>query len=332
MKKKILFIKKGATKFEENDVVILSKYYDVTVFEPSYNNLFTGLKLIINCDLLYYWFPNDYKFIFTLLAKILNKKVFIIAGGQMSLADTRKSRAFAKVKYRPLHIICGILCLKLANKVVAVSKYEREGLSRYLSSSKITVIYNSINQNYSYNKEIKRDSNLIITISAIINTHYYRKGLDVFVNLSKKMPDYTFVLIGKDCRDGTFEMIKNNSNKNLILTDSVSDNELKNWISRAKIYCQFSRQEGFGVALAEAIGAGCLPIISKFGAIPEVVGSYGFYVDDILDIQNIKKITKVALKSNYNIDEASKRIHKLFNDVNRESIIIHEVSNLLKEN
>tara|TARA_B110001452_G_C15217388_1_gene422120 strand:+ start:864 stop:1859 length:996 start_codon:yes stop_codon:yes gene_type:complete len=331
MKKRILFIKRGFTRFEDNDFNLLAKNFNVKLYEPGFNNIYKVFSEIRKVDLLYYWFPNDYKFIISLIAKILNKKIIIVGGGQMSTADTKINRKFARVKYRFLHRILGILSLKIADKIIAVSRYEFKGISRYVSKNKISLIFNSIETKLFNNKnKIKRDPKLIITISGLKDTHYHRKGLDVFVNLSKEMPDYKFVLIGKDCNDGTYEIIKNQVKNNFSITGAVSDDELVDWMFKASIYCQFSRQEGFGVALAESMACGCIPVVSQFGAIPEVAGSYGFYADDILDIQNIIKITKVALNSNYNIDEASKRIHKLFNNVNRESIIINEVSNLLK--
>ena len=89
----------------------------------------------------------------------------------MSTADSRKNRKFARVKYRIFHRILGILCLKLADKVVAVSNYELNGLSRYVNKKFIKLIYNSIKTNlFNYSK--KKENNLIITVSGL-KTHIF---------------------------------------------------------------------------------------------------------------------------------------------------------------
>ena len=49
----------------------------------------------------------------------------------------------------------------------------------------------------------------------------------------------------------------------------------------ATVYVQASAHEGFGMSLAEAMLAGCVPVVSEKGAIPEVVGSTGVYVGDL---------------------------------------------------
>jgi glycosyltransferase involved in cell wall biosynthesis len=44
-------------------------------------------------------------------------------------------------------------------------------------------------------------------------------------------------------------------------------------------YVQISDTETFGVAIAEAMSCGTHVVVSKRGAIPEVVGNHGVYVD-----------------------------------------------------
>lgn len=329
MSKKILFIKKGNTRFENNDINILSRSYDVSVFEPTHSNFIYGIWLILKCDLIYFWFPNDYKFLFSLIAKIFQKKIFIVAGGQMSLSDSKKSREFSNVKYRPLYIILGILCLKFADKIVAVSNYEKKGLARYVDKSNIILIYNSIDNYFRLKNKTKRDNKLILSVSALKNTHYFRKGLDIFSSLSTIMPDYSFVLVGKDFNDGASEIIKNNIKSNFKLTGKIPDAELKSWYSKATIYCQFSRQEGFGVALAEAICCGCIPIVTKFGAIPEVVGPNGFYTENDIDIQKIKKVIENIKLCDFDINKSSNRIYKKFNSNLRQKKLLDEVKRTL---
>jgi glycosyltransferase involved in cell wall biosynthesis len=234
----------------------------------------------MRCDVVFYWFPNDYKLLLSLIGKLFGKKIFIIAGGQMSTGDTRKNRKKAGIKYRPLFIIGGILCLKLADKIVAVSKYELEGLKRYVLPQKIQLLYNTYRTDLFKYCNNQRDTKLIVTVSAINNAYYTRKGLDKFIEAATVLPEFRFVIIGKDLGDGTAAMIKDLQLSNLELTGFIPDEVLVEYLQKAGIYCQLSRQEGFGVALAEAMACGCIPVVSRNGAIPEVAGSEAFYIDE----------------------------------------------------
>lgn len=322
---KILFIKRGSTRFENNDINLLKDRFDLKIHEPNLFSFFELFGLVYNTDIIYYWFPNDYKFIFSIIAKLLRKKVFIVGGGQMSTADNSSNRKFANVKYRFFHIPLGILSLKIANKVIAVSKYEMKGLLRYVNPNKLKLIYNSIDTSKFNLQNLLRDDNLIVTVSALKDTHYHRKGLDTFIRISKLFPNKKFFIIGKDHGDGTFDKIKNLKSSNLFLKGFVDDFELISILNQASVYCQFSRQEGFGVSLAEAIACGCIPLTSDYAAIPEVSGSNGYYIDRNPDDKNLKDTLKRALNASVNERKNNaSRVVKLFDHNKRKNLLYNE--------
>ena len=62
------------------------------------------------------------------------------------------------------------------------------------------------------------------------------------------------------------------------LSGWLSDAELLDAYSRAAVYVQASRHEGFGLAVAEAMLAGCVPVVMNVTAMPEVVGDAGVLI------------------------------------------------------
>ena len=76
------------------------------------------------------------------------------------------------------------------------------------------------------------------------------------------------------------------------------------------MYCQLSYRESFGVALLEAMALGCIPVVTKNGALPEVVGDVGFYVE-YGDVNKTADAISKALKSN-NSEDVIDRVNNKF--------------------
>lgn len=47
---------------------------------------------------------------------------------------------------------------------------------------------------------------------------------------------------------------------------------------KAMVYAQLSYYESFGVALAEVMASGCVPVVIRKATLPEVAGECGIYV------------------------------------------------------
>jgi glycosyltransferase involved in cell wall biosynthesis len=65
---------------------------------------------------------------------------------------------------------------------------------------------------------------------------------------------------------------------NVELTGWLSDGDLHAAHRSAAVYVQASRHEGFGLAVAEAMLAGCVPVVMDVTAMPEVVGDAGVLI------------------------------------------------------
>jgi glycosyltransferase involved in cell wall biosynthesis len=78
----------------------------------------------------------------------------------------------------------------------------------------------------------------------------------------------------------------------------VSQGEKLDYLHRATVYVQPTKHEAFGSAIAEAMSRGLPVISSKVGAVPEVLGDCGLYInpDDPKDLA--EKITLLLKDDN----------------------------------
>jgi glycosyltransferase involved in cell wall biosynthesis len=116
--------------------------------------------------------------------------------------------------------------------------------------------------------------------------------------------------------------------KNIELFGYIPQEELIAYYQRAKVYCQLSFIESFGMALAEAMSSECIPVVTDRGALPEVAENTGFYVS-YGDPETAAKAIKEALKSNKG-KEARERIKKMFPIEKREKELIKMIEEITK--
>ncbi len=144
-----------------------------------------------------------------------------------------------------------------------------------VEAAKISVIYHGL--------EIQpaprvAKENLVITVGNVDRGNLERKGLELFVRAAAQCPEKDFALIGA-WRDDAIDRLRAIALPNVRFTGWVDDDELSDYFSRARVYVQASRHEGFGLAVVEAMMHECVPVVTRVGSLPEVVGEAGVYVD-----------------------------------------------------
>ncbi|GAH44552.1 unnamed protein product, partial [marine sediment metagenome] len=167
----------------------------------------------------------------------------------------------------------------------------------------------------------------VVTVGNVTNSNLKRKGLETFVKAAAYLPDLRFVLIGEH-RDNSINHLRAIKTQNVELIGYVNDEQLLEYYQKAKVYVQVSAHEGFGIAMAEAMSCGCVPVVTDRGAIPEVVADTGFYVP-YDDPKTTAEAIKNALKSNKG-GEARKRIEGNFTLAIRENRLIKIINEVTK--
>jgi len=322
---KILFVSVAIEDFIKRDIELLRKYFNIKVIKWEGLKPIILLKMIkgiLWADLTFSWFGAGHAFYAVLLSRMLRKKSIVVIGGyevakvqEIDYGLLLNPKSASRVKY----------VLENADKILAVSKFNKKEILKYRENLKnIKLVYNGIDVCKFKPKGKKED--IVITVGIINKLNLKRKGLETFVRAAIYLRDIKFVLIGKHV-DDSIDYLKSIAPLNVEFTGFVSDEELLNWYQRAKVYCQLSIYESFGVALAEAMACECVPVVTNKGALPEVVGNTGFYVP-YSDPKATAEAIKKALKSDKG-EKARKRIKKMFPLERREKKLVGVIGELI---
>ncbi len=276
---KIAFIFYDLSSFVSRDFEILSRHFQVEkVKYRKPRDLFGIAASIWRSDVSFSWFASGHSFLAVLLSRMAAKKSIVIAGGYdvafaPEIGYGQYTQGWNKRKYADF-------ALKNADLVLAVSKFTKEEAIARASPRKIEVIYNGIDTDkFKPSSEMATGSrdDLALTVASGLRNVIKLKGLDVFVKAAAHLPEVKFLVAG--LRDDDKETLKGiQSSNNIELRGCLTQDELISYYQKAKIYCQLSYRESFGVALAEAMACGCVPVVTDRGALPEVVGEAGFCV------------------------------------------------------
>lgn len=325
-KNKVLFVYPRLDSYVDRDLKTLQKHFnvkplqaDLTVIPKSWRNVSAVIRLfygIIWADVVFSWLLNLNTFYIELFRTVLRKKSVVVLGADSVVYVPEIDYGF----WRRLRKLGLKFLLNHPTSVLAVSESNRIEALKCSNSPNIKLVYNGVNSKKFQPSGPKED--IVLTVGAICDGYVVRKGLDTFVRASKSLPNVKFVLVGKH-EDQSVTRLRNIAGANVKFTGFVSEEKLLSYYQSAKVYCQLSAHESFGVALAEAMSCGCVPVVTKRYAIPEVVGNTGFYVA-YGDTNSTAEMIKKALKSN-NGEVPRERVKTLFSMKTREQKLVQEI-------
>ena len=272
-RKRLLFVNhiSAKAKFVTNDKEILEKKYDVTQYESDLSNNFTFLFSFVSqffyllthihkFDIVYIWFADYHSFLPTLVTKWLGRKSVLVIGGYDAAKLPEYNYGGHNSKLRSWMILKSC---RWATRILPVSKFVDQELTKRLGKigiEKRTIVYNGVDLSvFEEKREPAKFREGVICVSIADSDDRTKiKGLDLFMQVAAGMPDLQFTLIGvSEPLLHSLNAVKTN---NLQIFGKVGHHDLLNYFERAKVVCQFSRFESFGMAVAEGMACGCIAV------------------------------------------------------------------------
>ena len=271
---RILFVHNSKASFVVIDREILAERHRVQDwYQPGrVANLPALIPAVARADLVFGWFASWHTFWPITLAWLFRKPSVQIVGG----FDTANMPEI-KLGYQRggLRKWASRWIMQRASRLVTNSHYSRGEIERNakIPAARVTVVHHGVPDTWGRLPEGRRER-MALTVAFILRSTLEQKGLRPFVDAAALAPDVRFVLVGR-WHDDAIEVLRARAEKNVTFTGWLADAERNDYYRRASVYVQASRHEGFGLALAEAMLAGCIPVVTDVTAMPEVVGDVG---------------------------------------------------------
>lgn len=238
-----------------------------------------------NCDLYFSWWASGSVYPL-IIAKLLNKPNIVVAGGNEAILyrDSVTNKPHGYLASTFFKKMATRWTLKHSTSVIAVSNFMTPGLIK-LGCSNPHVIHNCVDTNiFCPDEDVTRE--FITTSFRLDDSPTLIKRGENFIKaaaiLNKINSNLKFLIIGH--KGNSFNKLKKLSDdlgldNRLIFTGAIDNIEVVHYLQRSICFVQPSDTETFGVAVAEAMSVECPVVISNRGALSELAGSLGIYVD-----------------------------------------------------
>ncbi len=279
MPPRVFFVHGGDELFVQLDRELLSASFDVQDFHAAqkfpagFNQYWRGVR---ENDVVFCWFASWNSFWALLFAKIMRKGSVLVIGGY-DLADLPE--ADYGHQRGGLGKWVSRSAMRTATLLVTNSYYSQKEaeLNAGIPPEQVRVIYHGLPDPFGSLPNLPKER-MALTVGKVDWPNLKRKGLEPFVRAAAHLPDVEFMLVG-EWADDSIKYLRSIASPNVVLTGSVSDEELLDDYRRTSVYVQASLHEGFGLSVAEAMLAGCIPVTTRAGSLPEVVGECGLFCE-----------------------------------------------------
>jgi len=330
-KRRVLFVHPTSSTFIRSDIEILKKHFDLRVVDLGSRRrtvrdmvgaLWAMLKGVVWADIAYCWFAEGHAKWMVRLARIFGRPSVVVVGGYEvakvpevghgSLLDPAKAKMVRRI-------------LERTTVVLAVSEFTRKEILACSSPKRVEIVHNCVDTR-SFTPSTQKE-NLVLTVGTVGSRQMRLKGIDTFVETARLSPSVRFEVVG-EVTDESGEKARKEAPENLVFAGRLPSEELRGLYGKAKVYCQLSMYESFGIAVAEAMSCECVPVVTKAGALPEVVGDTGITVP-IGDAQAAARAVREAL-ARPDGKKARERVKGMFDIEIRERELVRIIEGLVR--
>lgn len=326
---KILFVHRGLETYVAKDLSILSEVYETRAIHfTGFRDVYKIFMGVIWCNLTFSWFGSLHAFWAVIFSKILKKKSIVVSGGDEVVRIPELSYGMLSYWWKAW---CPRVIFRLCDIILCVSEYNMLETSTNLNikKSKIKLLYHGFDSEH-FKKDPKIEKKDIVVAIGYVNEEYCRrKNYEIIAKTAEKIPNNSFVLIGRIVDKQVLSRLTKISNS-LEFKGQISEQLLIQLLSQAKVYIHLSNHEAFGCSIAEAMLCECIPVVSDCAAIPEVVGDTGFYVRDFESNNVANKILEAMSQPKNRGLRARERIEALFPLQKRKTQLLQIVKSLDK--
>jgi len=275
---RILFVYSRESSFVSIDRNVLGERWAVRDWRQQgpLVNLVSLARAVRGSDLVFGWFASWHTFWPVTLAWVFRRPSVLVIGGY-DTAD--QPEVPYGIQGRPVMGRVSRWVMRRATRLLANSAYSRAEAQRNagIDPERVTVVHHGVPDPFGELPGGERER-MALTVGIVDRRNVARKGLGAFVQAARLLPDVRFVLAGR-WDDEAADELRESASDNVTLTGWVEEEVLNRYYRSASVYVQASTHEGFGLSVAEGMLAGCIPVTTRAGALPEVVGDVGIEVD-----------------------------------------------------
>ncbi|MDO8530736.1 MAG: glycosyltransferase family 4 protein [Dehalococcoidia bacterium] len=274
-KLKVLFVHQHPWSYVQRDLLILQGVYDVRECHfRGLRDIYPLRRGVAWCDVAFAWFGSLHAFFTVAFARMLRKRTVVVAGG-WDVGQPPDGMPYLWYKRW-----CPQYVFSHCDMTLTVSDFNtQEARANIPNISPVRCIYHGFEvDSFTPSRDVSKERS-VLTVGTISHFYNERKGLPLFVQSARYLPNVQFRVVG-GWWDSSIASLRALAPPNVTFLGEVSSQDILSIYRRSAAYVQASRHEAFACSLAEAMLCECVPVVTRSAALPEVVGDCGVYVQE----------------------------------------------------
>lgn len=314
---------RGMAPWVEQDAQILGKGYDVrpVLYESKWSvPALTAALLSANSSLS--WFAWDNARWAVRLGRWLRVPAIVVLAGfdvanepELGYGAMRTARGRAKVR----------TVLEGAAHVFALSHFVRESARGVSPDVPVELLPLGFTPAEFPPGPEPDEREAICTVGDVTEANLARKGIRDVIEVAQHLGEIPVFVVG--LISPSLQSMVDRAPKNVTFLDYVPQETLLRVFHKSRVYLQLSRHEGFGSSLAEAMLCRCVPVVSRAGSLPEVVGDTGYAVE-LGQAEQIAEVVLRAFGDTRGGNASRERIAKTFPLSRRRDLLLRRVEEM----